>query len=74
LTGQIEAPILLLHGRDDSVVPLEQSQLMQRALRGDNVPVDFIDIPEGDHWLSSTASRRIVLQSLEAFLEEHIGQ
>ena len=31
---QIRAPVLLIHGYDDTVVPIAQSQLMQTALEG----------------------------------------
>jgi dipeptidyl aminopeptidase/acylaminoacyl peptidase len=45
-----EAPILLIHGRDDTVVPVEQSREMAAALRHAGKPVDLLEINGGDHW------------------------
>lgn len=68
------APILLIHGRDDSVVPFSQSQIMQRALRREHKDVELVAVDNGDHWLTSTQMRRDVYSALEAFLAEHIGE
>ena len=43
-------PILLLHGNDDTVVPIEQSQRMESALKAAGKPVEFIAYPGQDHW------------------------
>lgn len=70
---QIRIPILLIHGRDDSVVPIEQSHDMRDALRRSRGNVEFITIDDGDHWLSSVEMRTRVLSELERFLAENIG-
>ena len=69
-----QAPILLIHGRDDSVVPFSQSQIMQRALRREHKDVELVAVDNGDHWLTSTQMRREVYGALETFLAEHIGE
>ena len=45
-----DAPILLIHGRDDTVVPIEQSREMAAALRRAGRPVELVEINGGDHW------------------------
>jgi len=70
----ISAPVLLIHGRNDTVVPIDQSRIMERALRRENHDVQLITLDDGDHWLTSTEMRRRVLSEIEAFLAEHIGQ
>ncbi len=48
---QADAPILLIHGKDDVVVPIEQSLEMQRALKAADKPVELLALPNADHWL-----------------------
>lgn len=69
----ITIPVLLVHGREDTVVPVEQSRRMRSALRGARVDVEYVEIENGDHWLTTPAMRREVLQQIETFLAEHIG-
>ncbi|HEV2365137.1 MAG TPA: S9 family peptidase [Caulobacteraceae bacterium] len=64
--GQVTIPILLIHGKDDTVVPYEQSQLMADALQKAGKPVQFVTLNHEDHWLSSGDTR---LQMLEATLD-----
>ena len=45
-----DAPILLIHGRDDTVVPVEQSREMAAALKRAGKAVDLVEINGGDHW------------------------
>ncbi|WP_417493927.1 alpha/beta fold hydrolase [Maricaulis sp.] len=70
---QILIPILLMHGRDDSVVPIEQSRDMRDALRRNRADLEYIEMNDSDHWLSNAGTRTRVLTELERFLGEHIG-
>lgn len=46
-------PFLLIHGDADRVVPLEQSQVMLRALKEKGVPSELVVKPGGGHpWLT----------------------
>jgi dipeptidyl aminopeptidase/acylaminoacyl peptidase len=69
---RVRAPILLLHGVDDSVVPVDQSRNMAKALKTANKPHTFIELPGEDHWLSRSTSRIRVLTEMEKFLAEHL--
>lgn len=69
---QVAAPILLIHGRDDSVVPIEQSRVMQRALQEAGKPVELIELDGEDHWLSVMQTRLAALEAVERFLGEHL--
>jgi dipeptidyl aminopeptidase/acylaminoacyl peptidase len=66
-----DAPILLIHGKDDVVVPFAQSEAMQRALRAAGKPVDLVVMPGEDHWLSHAATRTLMLQSAMAFVMKY---
>lgn len=71
LAAQADAPILLIHGRDDTVVPLEQSRLMAQALRRADKPVEFIELEGEDHWLSRSDTRLRMLTETMRFLQAH---
>jgi len=69
--AQASAPVLLIHGKEDTVVPFEQSQIMERALRGAGKPVEFVTLKAEDHWLSREATRAQMLQATVAFVEKN---
>jgi dipeptidyl aminopeptidase/acylaminoacyl peptidase len=67
----VNVPILLIHGRDDTVVPFEQSQIMFDALKHANKDVELVTLKNEDHWLSRSETRLQMLQSSIAFLRAH---
>ncbi len=71
LAANIQDPVLLIHGRDDTVVPYQQSIIMQRAMQNSGKTVELVTLDGEDHWLSYAATRRRMLDALIAFLEEH---
>jgi dipeptidyl aminopeptidase/acylaminoacyl peptidase len=66
-----DAPILLLHGRDDTVVPFTQSRRLADALRRAGKPVEMIELSGEDHWLSRAETRTRMLTETVRFLEAH---
>jgi dipeptidyl aminopeptidase/acylaminoacyl peptidase len=68
---KVRAPILLVHGRDDTVVPVEQSRIMAEALQRAGKPVELVVQQGEDHWLSQADTRLAMLTSVVAFLEKH---
>jgi pimeloyl-ACP methyl ester carboxylesterase len=67
----IKVPLLLIHGRDDTVVPFEQSQLMYDALRKQHKDVQLVTLKDEDHWLSRSQTRLQMLRESVAFLRAH---
>ena len=63
-----DAPVLLIHGKDDTVVPIDQSRKMLGALRGAGKPVDLVELPGQDHWLTDEATRVQMLKASVAFV------
>ena len=64
----VDVPVLLIHGRDDTVVPFEQSELMYKALRRAKRDVEFVVLRHEDHWLSRSDTRLQMLESSIKFL------
>ena len=73
LAERARAPILLMHGTDDTVVPIDQSRRMLDRLRDARRDVRFVELRGDDHWLSDAATRIQMLRELDAFLAAHIG-
>jgi dipeptidyl aminopeptidase/acylaminoacyl peptidase len=71
--ANVRAPVLLIHGQQDSVVPPEQSSLMERALKRLNKDVKLVRIPGDDHSLTESENRRAALQEIAAFVGKHLG-
>jgi len=46
-----DPPFLLIHGRNDRVVPVEQSMQMEAALKAAGVPVKLLLVENADHML-----------------------
>ncbi len=67
-----QSPVLLVHGRDDTVVPIDQSRRMSNALRRADKDVEFVEIPGEDHWLSNGETRVEVLRIVAEFVEQHL--
>jgi dipeptidyl aminopeptidase/acylaminoacyl peptidase len=71
LAARAKGPILLIHGRDDTVVPYEQTTIMAKALERAGKPVEVVTLEGEDHWLSREATRLRMLSELVRFLERH---
>jgi dipeptidyl aminopeptidase/acylaminoacyl peptidase len=71
LANQASAPILLIHGRDDTVVPFEQSTKMADALKDAGKPYEFVELKGEDHWLSRSDTRQQMLEAALAFVEKY---
>jgi dipeptidyl aminopeptidase/acylaminoacyl peptidase len=72
--ANVKAPILLIHGTNDTVVPIEQSRLMASALRASRRQVELVELTGEDHWMKTSSTSRIrTLTELESFLWKNIG-
>jgi dipeptidyl aminopeptidase/acylaminoacyl peptidase len=66
-----DAPILLVHGVDDTVVPIAQSEAMAAALTLAEKPFEFTRMKGEDHWLSRDATRVAMLKASVEFVKRH---
>ncbi|WP_395945732.1 alpha/beta fold hydrolase [Brevundimonas sp.] len=71
LAATVDAPLLLIHGKDDTVVPIDQSRIMAEAMRRAGKPVELIELPGEDHWMSRAETRQRMLAETVRFLESH---
>lgn len=68
LASRFKAPVLLIHGNDDTTVPPSQSSKMADALKSAGKQVTFQRILGDDHQLGRDQNRKIVYESLAAFV------
>lgn len=66
-----DGPILLIHGKDDTVVDYGQTSMMAAALKKFGKNHEVVTMAGEDHWLSMAVTRQQMLSSLVAFLEKH---
>ena len=71
LAAKADAPILLIDGKDDTVVSIDQSRYMADALRHAGKPVEVLQLPAEDHWLSKASTRTAMLEASVAFVEKY---
>lgn len=70
---QITAPVLLIQGREDEVVPLAQAKLMVQALEKVGRKPQTLYLARQGHGLTKDGTRLQAMTRIVAFLEEHLG-
>lgn len=66
-----DAPILLIHGKDDTVVPYRQTQAMADALKDAKKPYELVTLAGEDHWLSREETRKRMLAETMRFVQKY---
>jgi dipeptidyl aminopeptidase/acylaminoacyl peptidase len=66
-----DAPILLIHGKDDTVVPFAESTAMADALKDAGKPYEMVVLEKEDHWLSRAETRQQMLEAALSFVEKY---
>lgn len=69
--ADITIPILLIHGKNDTVVQVEQSQRMAKALKVAGKPHKYIEFNKEDHWQSLGPARLEMITEIMNFLKLH---
>jgi dipeptidyl aminopeptidase/acylaminoacyl peptidase len=69
--AQITAPLMLIHGKKDITVDHNQSVSMNNRMRDAGKNVEFVSLPQADHYFTREDDRIILLKSIETFLEKH---
>ncbi|RBP79309.1 dipeptidyl aminopeptidase/acylaminoacyl peptidase [Shewanella putrefaciens] len=70
---KINIPVLLLHGDKDRVVKVQHSRKMYDELKSLNKPVEYIELENGDHYLSNNDNRLATFKALDKFLADNLN-
>ncbi len=68
---RLKVPVLLVHGDDDSTVPVAQSRRYDAALTRRGKPHEFHVIKDEGHGFREKGSLAFYLEKLDAFLAKH---
>jgi dipeptidyl aminopeptidase/acylaminoacyl peptidase len=71
LADKADAPILLIHGKEDTVVNPSQTTRMAAALKRAGKPFEVKMLDGEDHWMSHKETRISTLQASVAFVEKY---
>ena len=72
LAERITRPILLIHGERDRVVPIEQTEIMEKALRKADKTVTTLVLEDSSHSSRSKADRSKEYEAILEFLSRHL--
>jgi dipeptidyl aminopeptidase/acylaminoacyl peptidase len=62
----------LIHGTDDDVVPLKQSEIMAKALRKAKKYYKLVELEDSTHSYRSDEDQRLEYETILAFLGTHL--
>jgi dipeptidyl aminopeptidase/acylaminoacyl peptidase len=68
---QISVPLMLIHGRDDTTVPFDQTADLAKVLKRAGKPAVVVTLDKEDHYLSRSATRLQMLQASIDFLRKY---
>ncbi len=71
LAERADAPIMLIHGVDDTVVPYTHSTRMADKLKDHGKEYELVTLEGEDHWLSLSATRQLMLENAVRWVETH---
>jgi dipeptidyl aminopeptidase/acylaminoacyl peptidase len=71
--SKIKIPILLIHGTEDSIVPIAQSRTMKKALDKAGMKTELIELEKEDHGGWEIFNEIRVLTAIDQFLWKHLG-
>lgn len=69
--AKADAPVLLIHGKDDTVVAYRQSTIMADALKDAGKPYEMVTLASEDHWLSREETRKRMLSETMRFVQKY---
>jgi dipeptidyl aminopeptidase/acylaminoacyl peptidase len=72
MAERVKIPILLIHGKDDTTVPVVQSRIMAEALKDEGKVHEYIELENGTHYLDYYPDRKQTFEAMENFLKKYL--
>jgi dipeptidyl aminopeptidase/acylaminoacyl peptidase len=70
--GRVKAPTLVLHGANDTNVPVVEAEQVVKELKGRGVPVGYVLFPDEGHGFRKTANRVKADVAVVRWFETHL--
>jgi len=67
-----DVPLLIMHGDNDTVIPIEQSYALVEELKKYNIPHEFIVLPGGTHVALKDGSYKEIDRHRKAWMERYL--
>ncbi len=67
----IKIPVLIVHGKDDTVVPMGQSTAMASLMKQAGKDVTFVQYDHEDHWETNESARTDMMKVIVGFLAKY---
>lgn len=68
----LQAPVLIIHGREDERVPFSQAERLRKALKKRRHPHEWLAVRGEGHGFYEVENRVKRLEAIEAFLRQHL--
>jgi dienelactone hydrolase len=68
---KIKAPLLLIHGMEDTTVDVSESEKMNGKMLAAGKKVEMVLIPKADHYFLRQPDREVLLTAMENFLNHY---
>lgn len=72
MAEKVKIPILLIHGKDDTTVPVVQSRIMADALKDEGKVYEYVELQDGTHYLDYLPDRQQTFEAMENFLKKYL--
>lgn len=72
MAEKVKIPILLIHGKDDTTVPVLQSRIMADALKDKGKVYQYVELENGTHYLDYLPDRQQTFEAMENFLKKYL--
>lgn len=72
-TKAITAPLLLIAGKKDTIVPYQHSADMYKRLKQEGKDVNYIEFKDGEHWPTNEANEIEAWKAIDNFLADHLA-
>ena len=70
--GNIDVPLLVVHGELDTNVPIGEAHQIVRALRELDRPVEYLELPGEGHEYRRADTRQTLIDRIRGFLVSHV--
>jgi len=71
MVDKLQVPVLMVHGDEDSTVPIKQSRVFAEALKNAGKPYEYYVLKGEQHGFSTSANMQLWLDKLDAFLGKY---
>lgn len=70
---KFKAPVLLIHGENDTRVHYSQGADFYEVLKEKNKPVEYILLKDGTHFIDTAEHRKVTFEAIDSFISQYLN-